>query len=137
MSNGSQNTLGEAEKGAFNVGVNGPDMRADGRNHVCDVFIGPSVDILNRKFMGGAAMEIISRQVTFRLHAPKASAVFLAGNFNGWNTRAFALKKAEKGEWQITINLLPGIYEYKFVVDGQWRSDPACEGVFNSFVHVQ
>jgi len=79
----------------------------------------------------------ISRRVTFKFSAPSASSVFLTGDFNGWNPRAFALTQKTKGEWETTINLLPGIYEYKFVVDGEWKSDPTCEGIFNSFVCVQ
>ncbi len=36
--------------------------------------------------------------------------------------------------WKATVALPPGRYEYRFVVDGQWISDPnAKESVGNSF----
>lgn len=36
--------------------------------------------------------------------------------------------------WKATLSLPPGRYEYKFVVDGQWMSDPgAKESVRNDF----
>jgi len=26
--------------------------------------------------------------------------------------------------WRITVELIPGLYAYKFLVDGQWVNDP-------------
>jgi hypothetical protein len=38
------------------------------------------------------------------------------------------------GRWKATASLPPGRYEYRFVVDGQWISDPSAkEFVGNSF----
>jgi len=63
--------------------------------------------------------------VTFELSAPDASQVFVAGQFNGWNPSADALAKGDDGVFRITLDLPPGTYEYKFVVDGTWTEDPA------------
>ena len=30
------------------------------------------------------------------------------------------------GTWKTQVSLLPGTYEYRFVVDGEWRDDPEC-----------
>ena len=62
--------------------------------------------------------------VEFSYLAPQAGAVFLAGDFNGWNATALALSKGDDGLWAATVELEPGSYEYKFVVDGAWVTDP-------------
>jgi hypothetical protein len=61
---------------------------------------------------------------TFRLrgHAD-AKAVYLAGDFNGWDSKALAMVKDGDG-WLARIDLKPGKYFYKLVVDGQWIMDP-------------
>jgi 1,4-alpha-glucan branching enzyme len=69
---------------------------------------------------------IVRRRMTFTHRAPEAEAVFLAGSFNGWNTQATPMKKNKEGLWSATLNLFPGYYEYRFIVDGQWEDDPNC-----------
>ncbi len=62
--------------------------------------------------------------------------VFLAGEFNDWNTGSVPLnKKNDKDKkWTVKINLSPGRYEYKFFVDGNWAEDiPDVERVKNPF----
>ena len=54
----------------------------------------------------------------------KAEKVILAGSFNKWNEHLFKMKKVDDG-WYITLQLRPGVYEYKFIVDGMWISDEA------------
>ena len=66
------------------------------------------------------------KRVTFRLDAPDAKEVYLAGSFNDWDPGARALKRAKNGIWSTWTNLEPGSYEYRFVVDGEWRQDPEC-----------
>ncbi len=61
--------------------------------------------------------------VTFSISAPDAQAVFLAGDFNGWNAEDKPLAKGSDGVWTITLKLEAGSYQYKFVVDGQWLED--------------
>jgi 5'-AMP-activated protein kinase regulatory beta subunit len=54
------------------------------------------------------------------------------------------MKKNGHGKWQKIMMLPPGQYEYKFLVDGQWRTDPGnadkCPnrfGTYNNVLHVQ
>lgn len=54
---------------------------------------------------------------------PNARKVMVAGNFNGWNPRELQMEKAPGG-WQLNYVLAPGNYEYKFIVDGKWMTDP-------------
>ncbi len=65
-----------------------------------------------------------TKPAEFRLYAPQAKRVSLAGTFNNWNSKALSAKKDGQGNWVIKANLKPGRYEYKFVVDSSWINDP-------------
>jgi 1,4-alpha-glucan branching enzyme len=67
------------------------------------------------------------KRVQFRLDAPGAKSVTLAGSFNGWDRTEKPMKRDEMGMWKIQMTLAPGAYEYRFVVDGEWQDDPACQ----------
>ena len=67
-----------------------------------------------------------ARKVNFTMVAPEAQNVFLAGDFNSWDISSHPLKKASKGNWKTNIKLMPGKYEYRFLVDGEWQNDPNC-----------
>lgn len=59
------------------------------------------------------------------------SKIFLAGSFNDWNPAnpKYLLKNdGPNGMWTITVKLVPGTYQYKFVADGQWIKDPNSPG---------
>jgi 1,4-alpha-glucan branching enzyme len=61
---------------------------------------------------------------SFELMAPNAKEVVVTGDFTSWSATGIAMKKGGNGLWKTTVNLKPGKYEYKFVVDGQWWNDP-------------
>ena len=66
------------------------------------------------------------KAVTFTVHAENGKSVFLAGSFNEWSTTAKKMAyKAKDGLYAATVQLAPGEYQYKFVVDGEWRLDSA------------
>jgi len=50
--------------------------------------------------------------------------VHVAGDFNGWNTTSHRLLPGPDGH-ELFVALPPGSHPYKFVVDGEWISDPA------------
>lgn len=57
----------------------------------------------------------------------KPGELFLAGNFNSWNpaNKDYLLKDEDgDGIYSITLQLAPGTYQYKFVIDGTWTKDP-------------
>jgi phosphotransferase system HPr (HPr) family protein len=61
----------------------------------------------------------------------KVNEVLLAGDFNNWKPEP--MSKREK-EFHASMKLEPGVYQYKFVVDGQWQVDPyAKENTQNDF----
>jgi 1,4-alpha-glucan branching enzyme len=66
------------------------------------------------------------QKVTFSYSAPQAANVTLVGDFTGWQQAPLPLKKDNKGVWKKTVSLLPGRYEYRLMVDGEWRDDPQC-----------
>ena len=53
------------------------------------------------------------------------------------------MKKDAQGNWSTTVDLKPGRYEYRFVVDGNWENDqdnneivPNPFGTFNNVIVV-
>ena len=73
-------------------------------------------------------------KVRFQCHAPTAQRVCVAGTFNDWQPDATLLQAQADGLWMAELPLLPGNYEYLFVVDGCWRQDPnATETTPNPF----
>ncbi|MDH4204692.1 MAG: glycogen-binding domain-containing protein [Desulfobacteraceae bacterium] len=64
------------------------------------------------------------RKVTFSLRSPDVKEVILMGDFNQWNPKVHPMKKNKNGVWEKTTMLFPGTYEYRFMVDGQWKNDP-------------
>jgi 1,4-alpha-glucan branching enzyme len=73
-----------------------------------------------------SSKRMMPKKVNFTMVVPEAQNVFLVGDFNGWNIESHPLKKDSKETWKISINLVPGRYEYRFIVDGQWEEDPNC-----------
>jgi 1,4-alpha-glucan branching enzyme len=65
------------------------------------------------------------KEVEFNLYAPEAREVFLAGEFNQWDTLSLPMRKDEGGVWRRMVELNPGSYEFKFFVDGTWFEDLA------------
>lgn len=65
-------------------------------------------------------------KVTFNYFAPTAKSVSVAGQMNGWNASENPLTfNATTGFWTAEMELEPGKWEYKFVVDGgNWVTDP-------------
>jgi len=75
-----------------------------------------------------------AKATEFKLHAPNAKKVSIAGTFNKWDIKANLARKDSQGKWIAKLNLKPGRYEYKFCVDGSWTNDPGCTScVTNAF----
>lgn len=83
-------------------------------------------------------------KVAFLLPEAGAKQVSLSGEFNGWSPDATPMKRHRDGHWETTVDLAPGRYQYKFLVDGQWIADPLARenawnqhGTLNSVVEVR
>lgn len=70
----------------------------------------------------GAAMQTPVK-TKFEFFAPEANKVTLAGTFNEWDMQRTALEKDARGMWSLTLNLAPGRYLYRYVVDGMWMNE--------------
>lgn len=93
---------------------------------------------------GPNAPEITEDAVIFKLVAPEATVVNIAGQFNGWNPEATEMEKGADGVWTARIALKrDALHRYKYLIDGFWVPDPDnpdCEpdgfGGFNSLIDV-
>lgn len=70
-----------------------------------------------------------NRHVTFSIEAPEAKQVALIGDFNSWDPESHPMKNNGKGVWEKKVKLAPSQYEYKFMIDGEWKEDPGNEQV--------
>jgi len=83
-------------------------------------------------------------KITFVVVDLGAKQVSLSGEFNGWSPNATLMNRHPDGHWETTVDLAPGRYQYKFIVDGQWIPDPQApenvwnqHGTLNSVVEVR
>lgn len=76
-----------------------------------------------------------SRLVKFSFKAPvKAREVKLAGDFTDWGNGCVSMSKSGKsGEWTASIRVTPGEHQYRFIIDGNWYTDPSTEHAKNTF----
>ncbi len=64
------------------------------------------------------------RDVAFAVRLDGARDVVVTGDFSSWSREGFRLLPAGDGTWGTTLRLPPGEYQYRLIVDGQWRDDP-------------
>lgn len=80
-----------------------------------------------RPFMGATPFDA---GVTFRVWAPFARSVAVAGTFNGWSQTANPLFTEGNGYWSVDVNGAKVGDQYKFVIVGAnagsplWKNDP-------------
>jgi len=97
------------------------DLKVTTLNKMAEVFNVPVHNIIG----GSIMVKKGEKKVRFEVTAPAASKVTLTGDFNAWNKSGVALKKDKSGVWSTDMSLKPGKYQYKYIVDGQWKTDPA------------
>ena len=86
-----------------------------------------------QKSASGRARKAATK-VTFTYDNPSAESVALTGSFCDWKRDAYPLSRDAKGIWKVALSLPSGRYEYRFIVDGEWKNDPRCsEVVSNEF----
>ena len=121
-------TTQTAEKSAFKNGS------TRSRPAISETDVSRTVGELETGPGGHLKVEDTKVQVQFKIAVmSQAKSVSVAGTFNDWKPEKAPLKK--NGEaWKRTIALPRGRYEYRFVVDGQWVTDPSAkESVPNPF----
>ena len=77
-------------------------------------------------------------RITFRVYAPRAQNVRLAGgDIPGMTPAAGAMTKAENGVWEATVGpVQPGAYRYNFNLDGVATIDPRSSAISESNANV-
>ena len=81
--------------------------------------------------------------VTFVFDKENAKSVFVAGDFNNWDSKAKKMTKAKDGSFRTRLALTAGQHQYKFVADGMWVVDDDSQkkvqnefGTVNSVVEI-
>ena len=78
--------------------------------------------------MPGPGVDSAPREVIVRYRDADASDVRIAGDFNGWvpdkGVRSLIESEGQSRVWTKILQLAPGTYQYRYVVDGEWREDP-------------
>ena len=79
----------------------------------------------------GAAATLVGEEVhyvQFRIEAPGATSVHVAGDFNEWRPEIALADPYGTGVWSGRVRLPPGVHKYMFLVDGEtWMTDPHAE----------
>ncbi|WP_282122319.1 glycogen-binding domain-containing protein [Algibacter mikhailovii] len=81
---------------------------------------------------------------SFKLNGYKnAQKVILAGSFNKWNEHLFEMHRTDSG-WELILQMKPDVYQYRFIVDGEWMEDPDNQnritnefGAYNSVLDIK
>lgn len=72
--------------------------------------------------------------VRFEVLFPQAREVAITGDFTDWSVEGIPLERVEGNTWRLDLPLEPGVFEYKYIVDGVWKVDPENpERVRNSY----
>lgn len=79
--------------------------------------------------------KVVGEGVMFTLGAPGAEKVYITGEFTGWSHEGLEMERDDRdGLWKLLLDLEPGEYEYRFIVDGVWIKDPMnVDSVLNEF----
>jgi len=96
----------------------------------------------NWTWINSPGVTVVPGGVVFTMEAPSAERVQLVGDFNGWTMEGSEMRHDGRF-WRKVLNLEPGRYQYRFIVDGIWQSDPLntkvepCPGGYNSVLLVE
>jgi chromosome partitioning protein len=68
---------------------------------------------------------LVPEGVQFALDAPGAKSVRVTGEFTNWSREGLPMRRdPADGLWKAVVDVAPGEYEYRFVVDEVWIRDP-------------
>ncbi len=108
----------------FEDGLRMTVLRGDGDKEIevnlpAEFFAGLSGPAAKPLENGNYSVEFVYRP------SAKPETVAVAGSFNQWQPATNLMTADEKGVYRTTLELAPGVYEYKFVVDSKtWEADP-------------
>jgi 1,4-alpha-glucan branching enzyme len=67
--------------------------------------------------------------VEFCFYRPGAKNVSLVGDFNGWQNETLPMQADPDGWWHCKQKLGEGVYQFKYLSDGDWFLDYAAFGL--------
>jgi chromosome partitioning protein len=97
---------------------------------------------VNWNWVDSPGVLVTPEGVVFTVEALGAERVQLVGDFNGWSVEGSDME-SDGRFWRKVLNLPPGRYLYRFVVDGNWQRDPLnaavepCPGGYNSILVLE
>lgn len=81
---------------------------------------------MNAKLNRKNGKETPKQLVHFEYTDQAARNVYIAGSFNDWHPGTSEMINMGAGKWVKDLEIVPGTYEYRFVVDGKWVTDMRC-----------
>ncbi len=102
------------------------------------------VTVENENTTVGFPVTVTPKTIVSFLYVPAAeenpSKVCVAGEFNGWNSQSHPMQRTADG-FRAEMGIDAGVWNYKFVVDGEWIADPSnpridASGFGNSILEV-
>ena len=99
-------------------------------------------DDRNWPWIDSPGVTVTPEGVVFTVEALSAERVQLVGDFNGWSVEGSDMERQGR-YWRKVLNLGSGRHLYRFVVDGNWQSDPmnasveSCPGGHNSVLFLE
>ena len=79
------------------------------------------------KTLPGASKKSGLKRVAFLTRLEGANEVILTGDFTGWSREGARLSPVGDGRWSTILHLAPGEYQYRLLIDGEWRDHPEAE----------
>jgi len=101
--------------------------------HILILFLTASLYAVVPSGRPGKGAVLYSTGTTFRVWAPHASSVNVAGTFNSWSTTTNPLASEENGWWSVDIAGASLYDQYRYVINGTlWKTDPRAKDVVSS-----
>lgn len=114
--------------GNWMIDPSNPQISDDGyggKNSVLEVASSPRKLSTSMKETKTGATKQTKTGIEFVYEGAAAKNVAVAGSFNNWSASSHRLEKDKSGLWKTALPLGKGKYQYKFVVDGEWKEDPS------------
>lgn len=78
----------------------------------------------NRSYIIPVRVQVRSMHTFSYQSSDPVKQIMVFGSFNSWNRNELAMAYQD-GQWRTQVMIDPGRYEYKFLIDGQEKIDPA------------
>ena len=79
---------------------------------------------MNASPASAATRSSLYRAVRLTVAASDAKEVIVTGDFTSWTKSGVKLTPFAPGEFETTLHLAPGEYQYRLLIDGVWRDHP-------------